>query len=269
MTTTYQLNDIDGLFVTHTVDNFPKFAPLLLPPKEVRLKSMSKLKAKGIRIFVREQAVKQNVKSVYVKGKIICKGTPTTNEIVTMLDRKYNSIERCTVYSIEWVLAYPAHYQGSCGRPTYADGEIHRDECRKVNLLSCLVFGHSAQSGGIKLWLDSQNYEPNKDCFPDSKNLPRLLDRKFKSVVINPVKNLAVIFDARLLHQSLSHRESYQRVVYGFYIRVNGNRLKDYNSVRYKLKEEDDYKWVKSESIIPIDDHKMSRKMILRKHSRR
>ena len=97
MTTTYQLNDIDGLFVTHTVDNFPKFAPLLLPPKEVRLKSMSKLKAKGIRIFVREQAVKQNVKSVYVKGKIICKGTPTTNEIVTMLVRKYNSIERCTV----------------------------------------------------------------------------------------------------------------------------------------------------------------------------
>jgi hypothetical protein len=247
MMTKLSLHELDGLFITKTVNNFPEYAPLLLNPKEV----LSKSKAKGVRIFIREQAQKRNT---------------TTKEIVLMLKKKYASIERCTVYSNEWILAYPAHYQGSCGRLNYRDGTIHRDETRKVNLLSCLVFSHSAMSGGIKIWLNSQDYEPNKDHFPTSKDIHRQLDRKFESVVINPVKNKAVIFDARLLHQSLSHRESYQRVVYGFYIRVNGNKLKD-GSVRYKL-EEDEYEWVKSESIIPIDDRNMNRKMTLRKDSK-
>jgi hypothetical protein len=86
-----------------------------------------------------------------------------------------------------------------------------------------IVFLQSSESGGIKLWKNSQQlFEGNQfELNNHLKDLARHLE-SFDSIVVNPVKNRAIIFDSRLIHQSMAHKEMYQRCAYSFGIACNG-----------------------------------------------
>ena len=109
-------------------------------------------------------------------------------------------------------------------RRSQSHGKTHRDtECTSVGNLSVIVFLQSSESGGIKLWKNSQQlFEGNQfELNNRPKDLAQHLE-SFDSIVVNPVKNRAVIFDSRLIHQSMAHKEMYQRCAYSFGIACNG-----------------------------------------------
>ncbi len=87
----------------------------------------------------------------------------------------------------------------------------------------CDCFSQSSESRGIKLWKNSQQlFEGNQF---EVNNRPKSLARHlelFDSIVVNHVKNRAIIFDSRLIHQSMAHKEMYQRCTYSFGIACNG-----------------------------------------------
>ncbi len=86
-------------------------------------------------------------------------------------------------------------------RKTASHGKSHRDtECVSVGNLSVIVILQSSGSGGIKFWKQSQNFHKGNQFGVGNRpnNLARDV-QSFEAIVVNPVKNRAVIFDSLLV----------------------------------------------------------------------
>ena len=237
---------LDGFYADLKEVGFPKEAPLILFKDE----PIRSTKAKSHRVFIEDK-----------EGN----GTQLTNKVENLLKEQVK-MGRIRITSEQWVCAYPAQHQGGRGRRNYIDGVIHRDVNNVRGILSCIVFNNDAESGGIKIWMDSQNYESKKYDFQDYESnlisvnhIERYLDRHYEPRVIKPRRNTAIIFDGRLLHKSLSHNENYQRLAYSFFVCINGCEVDDKMDYMSKVQ----YRWVSSDSIKPVESMS-SRNMILR-----
>jgi hypothetical protein len=232
---------LDGFCIDINIIGFPKEAPLLV----VEDQYIKSTRAKSVRVFIRDK-----------QGN----GTQIIDEVKKLLMEKYKWINKMKIISQQWVCAYPAQHQGGCGRRNFFDGYIHRDVNNVRGILSCIIFNDDAQSGGIKIWLNSHDYCKESLYFPGDKCINSHLDYHYKSIVINPRKNAAIIFDGRLLHKSLSHNENYQRVAYSFFLCVNRREIKD--TMEYMSDVQ--YEWVDSDSIKKRTTEDSSKKMTLR-----
>lgn len=113
------------------------------------------------------------------------------------------------------------------GEEVKQSGEIHRDTCETTcGHLAVLIFLDNCDSGGVKFWRNSHDFMPKHqfECNNKPKNYIRQLRNQHggDSITIQPQKNMAVIFDVRLLHQSLAHWGEKQRNVLSFSIACNG-----------------------------------------------
>ena len=217
---------LDGFCIDINIIGFPKEAPLLV----VEDQYIKSTRAKNVRVFIRDK-----------QGN----GTQIIDEVKKLLMEKYKWINKIKITSQQWICAYPAQHQGSCGRRNFFDGNIHRDVINERGILSCIIFNDNAESGGIKIWLNTQDYCEDSSYFPEHKCINSYLDYHYKSRIIKPRKNTAIIFDGRLLHKSLSHNEPYQRCAYSFYVCINRSRIKDTMGYMSDVQ----YKWVGSDSI--------------------
>jgi hypothetical protein len=106
-------------------------------------------------------------------------------------------------------------------RKTASYGKSYRDTaCVSVGNLLVIVFLQTSKSGGIKFWKQLQNlHEGNQFGIGNQpKNLAWSL-QSFEAIVVKAVKNQAIIFDSRLIHQSMMHNE-HNRVIGNYQIRV-------------------------------------------------
>jgi hypothetical protein len=233
---------LDGFCLDNiNIVGFPREAPLLLIENQYIMST----KAKPHRVFIKDK--QQN-------------GTQIIKEVKKLLEEKYAWIKRIKITSQQWICAYPVQHQGSCGRRNYMDGYIHRDVINVRGVLSCIVFHDNAESGGIKIWLDSHDYCKDSLDFPGHKCINSYLDYHYESKVIKPRRNTAIIFDGRLLHKSLSHNEIYQRCAYSFFVCINGCEVDDKMDYMSKVQ----YTWVNSDSIKPVECMSNGKKMTLR-----
>ena len=235
------MNLLDGFCIDINIIGFPKEAPLLVVENQYIIST----RAKSHRVFIKDK--RQN-------------GMEIINEVEEVLRGKYKWIRKIKITSQQWVCAYPAQHQGGCGRRNFLDGYIHRDVTVERGILSCIIFNDDAQSGGIKIWLNTHNYCKESLYFPENKWINSYLDCHYESIVINPRKNAAIIFDGRLLHKSLSHNENYQRVAYSFFLCVNRREIKDTMDYMSDVQ----YEWVDSDSIKKLTTEDSSKKMTLR-----
>ena len=217
---------LDGFFLDINIIGFPKEAPLLVVENQYVIST----RAKSHRVFIKDK--RQN-------------GWEIINEVKKVLMEKYTWIKKIKITSQQWVCAYPAQHQGGRGRRNFLDGYIHRDVINMRGILSCIIFNNDAESGGIKIWLDSHDYCKESLDFPEEKCIDRYLDYHYESIVINPRRNTGIIFDGRLLHKSLSHNENYQRLAYSFFVCVNGCEVDDTMDYMSRVQ----YRWVNSNSI--------------------
>ena len=69
-------------------------------------------------------------------------------------------------------------------------------------------------TGGIRIWEGSHDFEPGYK-FEKDKNLKRKI-KTFKTNDVLPKKGHALVFDSRLLHQSLGHFQESERMALSF-----------------------------------------------------
>lgn len=238
--------DINGLFITiKNVQQFPPIVPLLLPPDG----PVAKQKAKGVRSFVDDGKTNH--------GAPLRKEILKHLEAILLLPAKF---KRGKASSQEFILAYPndlnskypnsmnTQQQGSCGRYATAHGAIHRDLTSTDTMTVC-IFNQTAETGGITFWLGSESYMEGVVEFDDFPNVKRDLDTKYKRVTIHPKKGTAVVFDSKLMHQSMCHQEPNQRMTYSFYLYLGNVPYKQHPS---HFLTKDKYKWVDIASIEEI-----------------
>lgn len=224
---------LDGFFAELDKIGFPKQAPLIVIKDDEPIIST---RAKSHRVFIEDK---------------INNGTKVTNKVKKLFEKKIKRRVNI-ITSQQWVCAYPAKHQGGRSRRNYFDGVIHRDVTNVPGILSCIVFHHNAQSGGIKIWFDSESYEKdsldfqNHPSLAENHDIDRYLDRRFEHTVIEPKSNTAILFDGRLLHKSLSHNETYQRFVYSFFVCIGKSDPNDDMSYMTKGVQ---YEWVDSDTI--------------------
>ena len=128
----------------------------------------------------------------------------------------------------EWVLA-PTN-----GRSQ--NGQKHRDTtCTQPGYLTVLLFfGDITQRGygGVKIWRNSQHFLPKYDAilsandsdeFQNATRKLRGLDRENGRIANLNVCN-CVVFDSRLIHESLAHAQHTERASLTFYLRLEGLR---------------------------------------------
>ena len=235
--------DINGLYITiENIQHFPPMVPLLIPPHG----PVAKQEAKGVRSFVDDRKTRH--------------GAPLSKEILDHIKTKLPKLKRGRVSSEEFILAYPNDFnhkypnkntqqQGSCGRYVSTHGEIHRDVKNQTDTLTVIVFNQTAETGAITLWLGSEYYLPGVTEFEHIDNVMRDLDTKYERVTIHPKKGTAVVFDSKLMHQSMCHQEPNQRISYSFYVYLG--RVAWQQPPGHFLTE-DKYKWVDIASIEEI-----------------
>jgi hypothetical protein len=154
---------------------------------------------------------------ILVKAKAC---TPLFNSVKNILQQNFAmDINSCKCHSPIWICAMDI-----LSRRSQSHGKIHRDtECTSVGNLSVIIFLQASKSSGIKLWKNSQQlFEGNQF---EVNNRPKDLARHLEScdsIMVNPVKKRAIIFDSRLVHQSMAHKEMYHRYAYSFGIACNG-----------------------------------------------
>src|SRR5210317_433341 len=161
---------LDGFCIDINIIGFPKEAPLLV----VEDQYIKDTRAKSVRVFKRDK-----------QGN----GTQIIDEVKKLLMEKYKWINKIKIISQQWICAYPAQHQGSCGRRNFFDGNIHRDVVNVRGILSCIIFNDNAESGGIKIWLNTQDYCEDSSYFPEHKCINSYLDYHYKSRIIKPRKN--------------------------------------------------------------------------------
>lgn len=144
------------------------------------------------------------------------------------LINQFTSIKTCEWYSPVWICA-----MDKLSRRSSSHGQIHRDtRATKPGYLTVLIFLETSETGGIKFWTGSQNFMPGNEFGVKSrpKNLAQLLNHKFRVKVETPVRGKALVFDSRLVHQSLAHQADKQRTVLSFTIACNGLRKINYTT---------------------------------------
>jgi hypothetical protein len=113
----------------------------------------------------------------------------------------------------------------SAKRTSWGHGMEHRDTVATANgYLTVIVFYDNLTSGGVRLWKESQNFKPGNDFLSNRpKDLKRSLG-KFEEVVVQPEICKVVVFDSRLVHQSLSFTgfSESQRLSLTFQICIDG-----------------------------------------------
>lgn len=138
-------------------------------------------------------------------------------EAVKELLSKHGVAEKMGIFNDEWILACPV---SKCRNVHH--GPIHRDCTEGPGYLTCIIFvGETDENyGKIKIWKESQNIHPADLFHTLPANIRRILD-KLTTVDIGPdMSTNIVIFDSRLLHQSLIHQGDYQRSAFSFYVNV-------------------------------------------------
>ena len=144
------------------------------------------------------------------------------------LINQISSIKSCIWYSPIWICA-----MDMLSRRSSSHGQIHRDTTTtKCGYLTVLIFLETSETGGVKFWTGSQNFMPGNEFGVNArpKNLAQLLNRKFRVNVETPVRGKALVFDSRLVHQSLAHQADKQRTVLSFTIACNGLRKIEYTT---------------------------------------
>ena len=129
---------------------------------------------------------------------------------------------RTHMSNAEWVLA-PTN-----GRTS--NGPTHRDIKRKQPgyLTVLLFFGDrklqgSPGYGGVKIWKNSQNFYPGHDSIrgAEFRHVKRKL-QSFDGVIANLENFNCVVFDSRLIHESLRHTQHTPRASLTFFLTLEG-----------------------------------------------
>ena len=211
-------NDRDGMIMVMSVNEslLPKFVPVLAPHNV------------GVRAVLRNKdGSNGRALANFVKEAVM----------------KWEGVKRVAMSSFVFVSNLPRSQQGTAGRILGRDGLIHRDglgnnkEIFEITVLvpmDTYVTEETAKvpakpTGGIKIWRESHRHCPDRtfggsrgDGKEPVKNLNQVLDRKFGvPFEWHPVKGEALLFDSRLLHQSLLHRAESCRHCFGFRLRIN------------------------------------------------
>ena len=109
---------------------------------------------------------------------------------------------------------------------------IHRDVLQKrMCCLTVSVPVDTYKTGGIEIWLGSQDFLPDRIQANEPgkmriRNLAQRLERKkFESIVVEVKRGEALVFDSRLWHRSLVHRDfDKERHAYTFMLGINGGQ---------------------------------------------
>ena len=93
---------------------------------------------------------------------------------------------------------------------------------------SAHFFGNKRNRGSQILdWITELYARKRIRC---ERETAQLLNRKFRVNVETPVRGKALVFDSRLVHQSLAHQADKQRTVLSFTIACNGLRKIEYTT---------------------------------------
>jgi hypothetical protein len=109
-------------------------------------------------------------------------------------------------------------------RDRWTDGLAHRDTPREQSgRLTAIIYFDDLDSGGIKFWIDSHNFRGGHDFLSNRpRHLMEHLQRGFEEVISLPKKYTCVLFDSRLLHQSLVYLgDDCQRLALGIMVATN------------------------------------------------
>ena len=142
------------------------------------------------------------------------------SEVSGMILDLYPHVESVKCYSAQFCACLP-----SAKRTSWGHGTEHRDTiATNTGYLTAIVFYDNLPSGGVRLWKESQNFKPGKDFGSNRpKDLKRSLN-KFNDLVVQPETCKIIVFDSRLIHQSLSFTgfSESQRLALTFQISIGG-----------------------------------------------
>ena len=159
------------------------------------------------------------------KVRVIIKAKDEYKELCNHISKKLMKsmcISDCAFFDPHWICA-----MGVFERKSRQSGEIHRDTYETTGgHLAVLIFLDDCDSGGVKFWRNSHDFMSGEQF--DRNKKPKNYLRKLRNqhggdtVIIQPQKNMAVIFDVRVIHQSLAHWGEKQRNVLKYSIACNG-----------------------------------------------
>ena len=145
---------------------------------------------------------------------------PLYSKVSELILARYPHVMNVKCYSAQFCACLP-----SAKRTSWGHGTEHRDTiATNTGYLTAIVFYDNLPSGGVRLWKESQNFKPGKDF---SSNRPNDLKRslgKFNELVVQPETCKIIVFDSRLIHQSLSFTgfSESQRLALTFQISIGG-----------------------------------------------
>ena len=132
-------------------------------------------------------------------------------------------VHKVDCYAPAWVGDVPLREK----RSFVQRGTIHRDvhkSCR--GHYTALCFYDSFKSGGIRIWENTEEYGVGLTL--SGKNVRRYLNRHYSVKDELPQRYHVLVFDGRLLHQSLPHLDPDKyRIALSFQIAVNGTAIRE------------------------------------------
>ena len=164
-------------------------------------------------------------------------------EVADHLKEHYGITVKTSRSHEEWVLA-PTNGRGS-------SGQRHRDtRCQQPGILTVLLFfgdrkrrEGSGSYGGVKVWRNSQDLYRGRDGIGEGEfknSRRRLMDCDGETGKIANLQEFnCVVFDSRLIHESLQHTQHTPRASLTFYLRFPGMPpINDANDEDYLNPEE-------------------------------
>ena len=156
----------------------------------------------------------------------------TIKDAIGKLKRKNKSVTKCSSFGKEFIVN-----NGIYDQHKHTRGIIHRDIILRGYLVCIVFLTTHEKTGGIKFWRGSHDFMGAKlvqGIGDRPKDLPRQLEKEgFEEVTVYPQRGKAVIFDGRLLHQSLHHMGIAQRAVLAFWLAPNESTKLNVNQEQY------------------------------------
>jgi len=122
-------------------------------------------------------------------------------------------------------------------------GVIHRDVVqKKMCRMTASAPMESYASGGIEIWRDSEDCLPGRTRADEDfgggriKDLGQQLNRRFKRETWSVKKGEVLLFDSRLWHRSLVHRDNIERHALTFVVGINGTPKMHFKGVGEEAK---------------------------------
>jgi len=169
-------------------------------------------------------SIRPTVPSEEIAPRVLMRVEADLTELYANVSREVMDkfgVKKAICHNPQWICA-----KSKYGRKHFNHGMEHRDVKEKeFGYLTCIILCDNVDSGGIRFWRKSHGYIPGMD-FLDIQQRPkdlnrRLMRQQYEVDIVLPKKDKAIIFDSRLVHQSMVHLGEIQRTALGFIIATN------------------------------------------------